>query len=205
MGGISTVSIMYTVAFAVCTPPQTTDALFTFRLLPEPVTVSGGTLQCVVCAADLGGAELALHHVVGQDLVQQRRIGFEPVDGGRIELAEGLIRRSEYRVLPAVEGVHQVHLRVEFARQGRGQHGQHRIVRRRHRNGIGRHPGHRSRSGRHLLRVGRAAGADQIGGGAGHRRRGGDHGETYGRGCRETDCRTSLFGFFAVSLHLRCS
>ena len=33
-GGISTVSIMYTVAFAVGTPPQTTLALLTLRPLP---------------------------------------------------------------------------------------------------------------------------------------------------------------------------
>gem|GEM_PF-5798714 len=39
IGGISTVSIMYTVAFVVCTPPQTTEALLT--CMPLPVTVSG--------------------------------------------------------------------------------------------------------------------------------------------------------------------
>lgn len=33
-GGISTLSIMYTVALAVDTPPQTTSALPTLRLLP---------------------------------------------------------------------------------------------------------------------------------------------------------------------------
>ena len=39
-GGIITVSIMYTVAFAVGTPPHTTPALFTRRPLPWPVTVT---------------------------------------------------------------------------------------------------------------------------------------------------------------------
>ncbi len=39
-GGIITVSIMYTVAFAVGTPPQTTPELLALRLLPWPVTVT---------------------------------------------------------------------------------------------------------------------------------------------------------------------
>ena len=38
-GGIITVSTMYTVAFAVCTPPQITEALLTLRSLAGPVTV----------------------------------------------------------------------------------------------------------------------------------------------------------------------
>ncbi len=40
LGGISTVSIMYTCAFAVDTPPQTRPASLTLRSLPEPVTFS---------------------------------------------------------------------------------------------------------------------------------------------------------------------
>jgi hypothetical protein len=44
----------YTVAFAVFTPPQITFALFTFRLSPEPVTVTAyfSTVVCSPTTAD---------------------------------------------------------------------------------------------------------------------------------------------------------
>ena len=48
-GGISTVSIMYTCALAVETPPHTSPASFTLRPLPSPVTVTSApcTVLCV--------------------------------------------------------------------------------------------------------------------------------------------------------------
>jgi hypothetical protein len=46
VGGIKTLSIRYTAALAVGTPPQTTEALLTLRLSPAPVTVR--VLPCAV-------------------------------------------------------------------------------------------------------------------------------------------------------------
>ena len=48
-GGMSTLSIKYTVALAVCTPPHTTAAPSTFKSSPLPVTVTSApsTVLCV--------------------------------------------------------------------------------------------------------------------------------------------------------------
>ena len=71
LGGISTVSIMYTCALAVWTPPHTTDASLTLRSAAHAGDRHVGALHGLVSAHDLRGAGLARHHVVGQDLRQQ--------------------------------------------------------------------------------------------------------------------------------------
>ena len=52
MGGISTVSMRYTVALAVCTPPQMTLASLTMIESPEPETVTSWP-STVACAPSI--------------------------------------------------------------------------------------------------------------------------------------------------------
>src|ERR1700722_3409336 len=55
LGGVSTVSIMYTVAFAVCTPPHTKPASLTLRPFPWPVTFTSAPCSVLRAPSTLLG------------------------------------------------------------------------------------------------------------------------------------------------------
>src|SRR6202453_376092 len=54
-GGISTVSIMYTVAFAVCTPPHTKPASLTLRSFPMPTTFTSAPCSVLCMPSTFAG------------------------------------------------------------------------------------------------------------------------------------------------------
>ena len=66
-------------------------------------------------AGDVGGADIAQHHVVEERRQQHLRIGLERLEGGRIKLRERGVGRREDDVGAAVEHADNVDIGIQLA------------------------------------------------------------------------------------------
>ncbi len=154
-----------------------------------------GALHRGVLTDDRCRAGLSRHHVIGQDAGQQRGVGLELLDGRRVDLGERLVGRCENGELTAVEGVDQIHFRIELPRKSFGKRGEQRVVGGRDGNRLACHRLHRARPLGNLLGIGRAARTDQFGTSRGR----GSQRQAYCGGHREPGSRQC----FSVDRHIK--
>src|ERR1700748_3596424 len=109
---MSTVSIMYTCALAVATPPHTTDALLTLRSLTIPVTVRFAPSTVLWVPTTCDGLTWP------GTTWEVSRVGLEVGCRAGVDLGECVVGRREHGELAAVERVDEIHLRIQLSRNG---------------------------------------------------------------------------------------
>ena len=109
----------YTVALAVCTPPQMTAASVDHEVVAAAGHLEVAALHRRVRADDVGRRDLAGDDVVGEDRRQRGGVGLEGLDRGRVDLRERVVDRCEDGELVTVERVDEVDLGVELCRSPR--------------------------------------------------------------------------------------